>query len=705
MSTSLARACTRAGVIAVCGALFGGAAPALAAIGNFDGGDGNQACVTGGPLDWACSSGPVLRADDSVGNTDDVFGGGSKEDEPGTWTYATGSEQDKSNLATVWRSTYEPVAGESFLNLALKRASDGGTSYFAFELNQKKTTWTNGLGTVIPCRTDGDVLVSYDVVSATPVLRLYKWDGSGGTSDCPDGAIGTWGPAGLGAPSEAALNAGPITNVLGGYPAGTVFAKETFGEASIDLAGVADELNFAKRCEFFAGLQAHSRASDQTTATLKDRVAPVGISVVACDPDPGPDPDPDPDPLTAPTIAGGSPCLMSRTVTLSGTADPDSQVIVRDGVVSVGLADADGSGAWMLTLTDVTDGVHDYSAVNGGDTDLASSGVPVLVDASPDVAPVITSPADGSSMVQGPLVIGGTAEPGSTVAVSDGATFLGTTVASGTGAWQYTIDGPALGTHDLAATATDTCNASASTARSSVTVTDSTGGTGDGGAGGGGGGGGTGGDTPTGSTPTTTTGDLAPVAGASGLGSLPLVSVPLGGMPTACAGKVFTTFVTDKKNLLSRVVFRVDGKVVATVKKRDKQRRFLVKINPRKYKAGERKLTATLVPKSKRTKQTTVTRRFRRCDACKSRRGFNIRLVRPNGEKLRTATVFVNNRKVRTIRGKRLSAPVRLVGLPKGTYKVRIRAVTVSGRVSTSTRTYRTCVKKVARKLATKKKS
>jgi len=762
LGKSVARVSKRVGVAVACGVLFGTAAPAMGAVGNFDGGDGDQGCVAGGPLDWACPSGSVLRADDAALPADNVFAGGSKELEPKGWSFTTSDASDKTDLQTVWRTTVEPEAGRSFLNLAVKRAVDSGDTHISFELNQQRTTWINGLGTTIPCRTTGDVLVSYSISSAATV-SLYKWQGTEAGPGCPDGAKGIWVP-GPGAPAtfQAALNGAPIANVLPITPPSSSFPAGTFAEASLDMATIAEHLNFSRTCEFFTGLQAHSRASSEITSTMKDIVSSIAISVVACDPDPDPDPNPDPDPdpdpdvtaPAAPSISGGASCLTSRSVSLSGTAEPDAQVILRDGAESMGLVQADPAGDWSTTLNDVPDGSHSYTAVAvdaDGNVSDASGAVSVFVDATPDAAPAITSPANGSTVTSGPLVVSGTAEPDTMVAVSDGATFLGAAVADGTGAWQYTIDGPSLGAHDLSATATDGCNASGSIARSTVNVTDGSAGGGGGDTGGGDtGGGGTGGDTgdtggdtgggtggdtgggdmgggagggdTTGTgaggdaatggggtgTPTTDAGstptDAAVVTTASAaLASLPLGSLPVGGLSSECVGKAFTTFVTDKKHLLSRVIFKVDGKTVATIKKRDKQRRFIVRIDPRKYRAGNRKLTATLVPRSSTTKRSTVTRRFRRCDSCKSRRGFNIRLARPNGEKLRSATVFVNNRKVRTVRGKRLTAPVRLVGLPKGTYKVRIRAVTASGRVVTSTRTYRTCAKKIARKLATKK--
>jgi len=79
---------------------------------------------------------------------------------------------------------------------------------------------------------------------------------------------------------------------------------------------------------------------------------------------------------------------------------------------------------------------------------------------------------------------------------------------------------------------------------------------------------------------------------------------------------------------------------------------------------------------------------------CASRRVFRIRLRSPKGIKLVDATVRVNGRKVQVLRGRRLSAPVDLRGLPKGRFTVKITARTADGRTITATRRYRTCAPK-----------
>ena len=79
---------------------------------------------------------------------------------------------------------------------------------------------------------------------------------------------------------------------------------------------------------------------------------------------------------------------------------------------------------------------------------------------------------------------------------------------------------------------------------------------------------------------------------------------------------------------------------------------------------------------------------------CVSRRRFRIRLRAPRGDTLRRGEVHVNGRRVRVVRGRRLTAPVDLRGLPKGRFKVEIRVTTRSGRLLRGTRRYRTCTPK-----------
>jgi hypothetical protein len=77
---------------------------------------------------------------------------------------------------------------------------------------------------------------------------------------------------------------------------------------------------------------------------------------------------------------------------------------------------------------------------------------------------------------------------------------------------------------------------------------------------------------------------------------------------------------------------------------------------------------------------------------CVSRRGFRIRIRVPHGKKALSAVVRVDGKRVKVVRGKRLTAPVRLRGLPKGTFKVKITVRLRGGKRISGTRKYHTCV-------------
>lgn len=81
--------------------------------------------------------------------------------------------------------------------------------------------------------------------------------------------------------------------------------------------------------------------------------------------------------------------------------------------------------------------------------------------------------------------------------------------------------------------------------------------------------------------------------------------------------------------------------------------------------------------------------------SCVSKRVFRIRIRVPKGKHASSAVVRVNGKKVKVVRGKRLRAPVRLRGLPKGKFKVRITLRLTNGRKLSGTRTYHTCIPKL----------
>ncbi|MCU0314596.1 MAG: choice-of-anchor L domain-containing protein [Solirubrobacteraceae bacterium] len=79
---------------------------------------------------------------------------------------------------------------------------------------------------------------------------------------------------------------------------------------------------------------------------------------------------------------------------------------------------------------------------------------------------------------------------------------------------------------------------------------------------------------------------------------------------------------------------------------------------------------------------------------CVSRRKFRIRIRKRKNLKYETAIVFVNKKRVRVVKGRRLTAPVDLRGLPKGRFTVQITVITTTGAIISGKRTYRTCAPK-----------
>jgi hypothetical protein len=77
---------------------------------------------------------------------------------------------------------------------------------------------------------------------------------------------------------------------------------------------------------------------------------------------------------------------------------------------------------------------------------------------------------------------------------------------------------------------------------------------------------------------------------------------------------------------------------------------------------------------------------------CVSRRHFLIRLHQPRkGTKIASATVLLQGKEVATRKGKHITSPIDLRGLPKGRFTVKITIVTTDHHTIKGSRTYRTC--------------
>jgi hypothetical protein len=324
-------------------------------------------------------------------------------------------------------------------------------------------------GTVVTCTlfsgafvTAGDRLrISFPSITNPPSAGPYALTAST-TSDIPDV---TSSPYATPAPPQTTIDEGPSGAIDDSTPTfrfSSSTSGATFGCRVDDGA--------------FAGC-----SSPYTTPTLAD--GPHTFEVRATSPAGVVDPTPAAQTFTVDTHAPASPAITApaddsaqntRTIELSGTAEPAATIEVREGAASRGATTADGSGNWTLELTSVPEGTHAYTATatdSAGNTSGPSAPRTITVDLTAPAAPVITDPADGSAQNSQTIELSGTGEPGVRIDILEGSAPRGTAVPDGDGHWSHTLTSVPEGTHDYTARATDAAgNLSPNSAPRTVTV-------------------------------------------------------------------------------------------------------------------------------------------------------------------------------------------------------------------------------------------
>jgi hypothetical protein len=426
-----------------------GVPAAQADVGGFQGGDGDQISANcAAVLDWQCLSRSQLTSTlDPAGEGDLAFVGSNKENEPDSWSMGTGNLQAKSEVKATWSYSFADAGlTTNYLALGFKRASGTGDAYFGFELNQSNAKYVNSAGTSVVCRTNGDVIISYEISPSSAVaLKVYKWtwnSGPGYPAPCTKGATGSFSSP-LTLPAEAAelaVNAAPVDNYLSSDALGSSFATGTFGESAVNLTALANAAQPAATCEFFNHLQLTSRSSSSITSTMEDFVDVGPIVARACRTGGGGEG------ISLPQVQITSPADYSvdntHTVVLTGTSD-QPEIEVFDGTADVGHAVAN-EGHWNLTLNGVADGQHAYTAVatnSAGST--TSNTVHVTVETTLGGA---EPPAAGGGSTEG--TGGGSTEGtggGSTEGTGGGATEGTGGGATGGGSTETTAGGRAGG--------------------------------------------------------------------------------------------------------------------------------------------------------------------------------------------------------------------------------------------------------------------
>ncbi|WP_449232562.1 Ig-like domain-containing protein [Azospirillum doebereinerae] len=166
--------------------------------------------------------------------------------------------------------------------------------------------------------------------------------------------------------------------------------------------------------------------------------------------------------------------------TITGTAEANGTVSLYNGANLVGTATVDGTGNWSVTTSALGNGMHSLTARVVdivGNTSNASSAFVVTIDASAPDAPggLSIDPANDSGVLDNVTNISaqtvtGTAETGATVVLYDGATALGTQVAT-SGFWTIGTGTLGAGGHTLTTRAVDVAgNTGAASAALTVTI-------------------------------------------------------------------------------------------------------------------------------------------------------------------------------------------------------------------------------------------
>ncbi|MBR0801686.1 RHS repeat protein, partial [Bradyrhizobium jicamae] len=164
-------------------------------------------------------------------------------------------------------------------------------------------------------------------------------------------------------------------------------------------------------------IQIGSVVSTSATTTV-DTTPPATPSITSFSPD---------------TSVVGDGITNVNRLTLTGTAEAGSKVLVFDGATQIGTATVGTNGTWSFATGTLADGTHAFTseAVDAaGNVSTVSSALKVTVDTVAPNAPVLLSDTLTTS---NRVVVSGTAEAGSTIKLYEGSTLLGTTVVASNG--------------------------------------------------------------------------------------------------------------------------------------------------------------------------------------------------------------------------------------------------------------------------------
>jgi hypothetical protein len=145
--------------------------------------------------------------------------------------------------------------------------------------------------------------------------------------------------------------------------------------------------------------------------------------------------------------------------TLTGSAEANSTVTLREGTTVRGTTTADALGNWTITPAGLTSGTHTLVA---SETDIAgNTGTVSLTFTLDTLAPVMTerlvgdTGASSTDTITFNPALTGSGDANTVVTLTEGATVLGTTTSNKNGVWTFTPTGLGQGAHTIVASETD----------------------------------------------------------------------------------------------------------------------------------------------------------------------------------------------------------------------------------------------------------
>ena len=156
-------------------------------------------------------------------------------------------------------------------------------------------------------------------------------------------------------------------------------------------------------------------------------------------------------------IPGAGGAAAGAPINLEGTGAPGSRVQVYEGDRLLGETTVGADGKWKLTLPALAAGAYSLIAklldANGKEL-VASQPLSITIPTPSGAAggpPVIAPPADDQLMGAAPTELSGTAAPGSSIKLYDGAKLIGEATVDANGNWTVTVEPLAAGEHSLTA--------------------------------------------------------------------------------------------------------------------------------------------------------------------------------------------------------------------------------------------------------------